>query len=610
MKKSYFYLFLILLMFLVSCKNGENYQDNSVDIYANWEAAKSIYLESINKSIAYLDSLKEISVSDKKAKTYFIKARQEFKKAEPFASYLYPEVGHRTNGPALPIFTDDTQRVLSPTGLQKMEESIYEGEVSDATFKSELESTRGLMDVLRKGIDKHDLDPQRFVIATHQQLLRVISHSISGFDTPVSHLGLNEAGISLQNLLDVYDASIAEVIKKNNADLDKSFRENIAKSTDFIAKNTDFDSFDRYTFIRDYVNPVTRDWVAIRKASNLWEGVNNKPFNFDAPTFFEEDSFNVAFFTPAINRNPTEKQIALGEKLFFDPNLAKNGKMACATCHIPEQAYANDLALNLDNLGKPLQRNTPTLINSVYQQAFFWDGRSGTILDQISSVFTNKQEFNTSVHEFSDAILQDTTYVKLFDEAYGGISTKNTNVIKAISSYISTLSAFNSKFDRNIRGEEDTFTPQEKEGFNLFMGRALCATCHFMPLTNGTVPPFFLDSEKEVIGVPKTAQNKELDDDLGFYWKYEKELQRGMFKTPTVRNAAVTAPYMHNGIYSSLEEVIDFYNSGGGGGLGFDLEFQTLPFDELNLTNEEKAALVAYIKTLTDTDIKHYKVRI
>ena len=132
------------------------------------------------------------------------------------------------------------------------------------------------------------------------------------------------------------------------------------------------------------------------------------------------------------------------------------------------------------------------------------------------------------------------------------------------------------------------------------MGKALCATCHFMPLTSGTVPPFFTDTEKEVIGVPETAANKELDDDLGFYFMYEEPIQLGMFKTPTVRNAELTAPYMHNGVYESLEEVIDFYNKGGGGGLGFDLPHQTLPFDNLELTAEEQQALIAFLKTLTD----------
>ncbi|TFG74529.1 MAG: cytochrome-c peroxidase, partial [Flavobacteriales bacterium] len=114
------------------------------------------------------------------------------------------------------------------------------------------------------------------------------------------------------------------------------------------------------------------------------------------------------------------------------------------------------------------------------------------------------------------------------------------------------------------------------------------------------------ETEKEVIGVPETAQNKLLDDDLGYYWKYNQELQRGMFKTPTVRNAELTAPYMHNGVYRTLDEVIDFYNQGGGGGMGFELEYQTLPFDELKLTESEQKALVAFVKTLSDGVVKGY----
>ena len=157
-----------------------------------------------------------------------------------------------------------------------------------------------------------------------------------------------------------------------------------------------------------------------------------------------------------------------------------------------------------------------------------------------------------------------------------------------------------------MRGEEDTFTQSEKEGMNLFMGKALCATCHFIPLTNGTVPPFFQETEREVIGVPNTSENRALDDDLGYYWKFNESLHKGMFKTPTVRNASLTAPYMHNGVYNTLEEVIDFYNKGGGGGLGFDLEHQTLPFDNLKLTDKEQRALVDFVKTLTDTQVDSY----
>jgi cytochrome c peroxidase len=160
------------------------------------------------------------------------------------------------------------------------------------------------------------------------------------------------------------------------------------------------------------------------------------------------------------------------------------------------------------------------------------------------------------------------------------------------------LYSFNSKFDKNIRGDIDTFTESEKNGFNIFMGKALCATCHFIPLTNGTVPPFYSETEKEVIGVPATNANKTLDDDLGFYWVFGEDLHKGMFKTPSIRNIEHTAPYMHNGVYSTLEEVMNFYNKGGGSGLGFNIEHQTLPFDKLNLTTKEQNDVIAFMKTL------------
>lgn len=584
----------------VSCKKKEVYLDKTTP---DWTKAQNFYLENIKNSISYIEELKKEGVKGEKAKDLFIKARSSFKKSEPYASYLNPSVGHRVNGPALPVFKEDNGKVMKPVGFQKIEESIYQGDVSNNDFIREIDITKGLLLNLQKGIEKRKLDPQRFFIATHQQLFRIISLAISGFDTPVSHLGIQETAISLEGLRIVYENSIQFLIQKKNPSLDTEFLNNIKRSIRFIKSNTNFDTFDRFTFIRDFMNPVTTNWVAIRKESGLWEGVDTQPFNFDAPTFFENNSFNLNYFTPAVNRNPTEKQIRLGEKLFFDPNLAKKGNMSCATCHVPEKAYADGMDVNLSNTGKPLKRNTPTLINSVFQQSFFWDGRSETLLDQISSVFTNNQEFDSTVHQFSDAILKDTTYIKLFEEAYGGISTKNIEVIKAISSYISTLNGFNSKFDKNIRGEENTFTEEEKLGFNLFMGKALCATCHFVPLTNGTVPPFFAETEKEVIGVPETIQNKQADDDLGFYWKFKEELHWGMFKTPTVRNAGLTAPYMHNGVYSTLEQVMEFYNLGGGAGLGFDLPHQTLPFDELKLTDTELQALVAYVKTLSDDKV-------
>ncbi len=594
-------LSIVIILSIFSCKD----KDTTVNLpLSDWAYAHSYYLEHINKTITYLDSLKQEGFNGKNSKYYFSQTRKHFKIAEPYASYLNPEVGHRVNGPALPIYKDDNGKILKPVGLQKIEESVYEGETSQADFENEIYVTNGLLHNLKKNIEKRDLTAQRFFIATHQQLFRIVSLAISGFDTPVSHLGLEETAYSLESLQTVYEHSISYMVKEKSPQLHKDFLMNIKQAINFINSNEDFDTFDRFTFTRDFMNPITRNWVDIRKTSDIWQPVNTQPFNYDAPTFFENDAFNLNFFTPNINKNPTDKQIALGEKLFFDKNLSASGTMACATCHIPEKAYADGLVANIDNNKQTLQRNTPTLINVAFQQSFFWDGRSETILDQVSSVFTNSKEFNTNVHEFSDDILKDSAYVKAFQDAFGKMTSTNSDAIKAISSYVSTLNGFDSKFDRNIRGEEDTFTSEEKLGFNLFMGKALCATCHFMPLTSGTVPPFFSEHEREVIGVPESKNNKQLDDDLGYYWKFNEPLHFGMFKTPTVRNVALTAPYMHNGVYDTLEEVMEFYNLGGGGGMGFDLEHQTLPFDELNLTDPELQAIIAYLKTLTDDAVK------
>ncbi len=591
-------LSVVVLLSILSCKknNKEPYKE-----IVDFEKAHTYYLNNLNSAISYLDSLSTTYEDQTKSKYYFVKARESFKKAEPFASYLNPEVGHRANGPALPIHKEDSGIIVSPFGLQKIEENIYDTQVSLQEFKKDISLTKGLMLNLKNYIEEKELTPQRFFVATHQQLLRIISFSITGFDTPVSLIGINEAKISLGSLKEVYELSIKNKVENKNPKLHKNFEVEILKAIKFIDNSKNFESFDRYSFIRNHMNPITRHWVEIRKYSELWDGRHiNSPFNFDAPTFFENDSFNPSFFMPVTQKNTSPELIDLGEKLFYEPKLSSNGKMSCVSCHMPESGYDDNLPLGIDKEGRELMRNTPTLINVVYQKGFFWDGRSPTLTDQIASVFTNINEFDTAVHTISNNILADSTYSDDFKTAFGKTPNSNKALIKALSAYVSTLNSFNSKFDKNIRGELSNYTEEEKLGMNLYSGKALCATCHFIPLTNGTVPPFFAESEKEVIGVPKTAKNQKLDDDKGFYWVFEEPLHKNMFKTPTVRNAELTAPYMHNGVYSTLEEVIDFYNKGGGQGLGFDLPNQTLPPDNLNLTEKEIKALIAFMKTLSD----------
>ena len=157
--------------------------------------------------------------------------------------------------------------------------------------------------------------------------------------------------------------------------------------------------------------------------------------------------------------------------------------------------------------------------------------------------------------------------------------------------------------DRALRGDSAAWTPAERRGFNLFTGKAKCATCHFAPLYNGTVPPLYQEAEVEVLGVPARAawRGARVDPDSGRFRLTRAAPHLHAFKTPTVRNAALTAPYMHNGVYRTLDEVVDFYNRGGGAGIGVALGNQTLPPDSLGLTPAERRSLVAFMRALTDT---------
>jgi cytochrome c peroxidase len=218
------------------------------------------------------------------------------------------------------------------------------------------------------------------------------------------------------------------------------------------------------------------------------------------------------------------------------------------------------------------------------------------------AVITNENEMHGSLEKSAEALKKNKKYVAQFHIAFPNKQIDAFAIKNALGSYIRSLSAYDAKFDGYMRNEIE-FTNDEKAGFNLFAGKAKCATCHFIPLTNGTVPPNYTKSESEVLGAPNKL--KKLDTDLGKFELTKAEIHRNSFKTPTIRNVALTAPYMHNGVYKTLEEVIDFYDQGGGIGLGFALENQTLPEDKLNLTDPEKKQLIAFMKTLTDKKYKY-----
>jgi cytochrome c peroxidase len=584
-------------LLVLSCKTHEEPK-----ALVRFNEVQDYVITNLEQAINLLEDIKTTEDSEERIRL-FKNARIAFKKAEPFGAYLTSDNTLKVNGPPLPVFSEDSGNVFPPTGLQAVEETLFDDSINEAKLISQIEVTQGFMrNILRDAKDLQIL-PRRYFIPIHQQLLRIYALGLTGFDTPTSLWGLEESVSCLNSLKEVYQMGIGDTITVLNKALNDQFITNIDKAVDFIKTHNDFETFDRYTFGRKHLNALTRDWVTIRETFG-YEPPKSLALNFDAPTFFESNSFNEDFFRLSYNRNPSEEIIALGKSLFHDERLSATGDLSCVSCHNPEKAYQDGLRTAKGKGGMELKRNTPTIINTIYQKKFFWDGTAPGLQNQITSVFDNENEFDNNAHSIlTSEILADSAYIAQIKEAFPGKKVTRSAIVRALAAYTSTLNAMNSRFDRNMRGEISDFTEEEILGMNIYMGKALCATCHFVPLTNGTVPPLFLDTEKEIIGVPETAENKEVDDDLGFYPVFKADIHKFMFKTPTVRNAELTAPYMHNGVYDTLEEVMNFYNLGGGGGMGFDLEHQTLPFDNLQLTDKEIEALVAFTKTFTDTAV-------
>ena len=232
----------------------------------------------------------------------------------------------------------------------------------------------------------------------------------------------------------------------------------------------------------------------------------NYAVNFKAGSFFEPNGINKQYFSVYITDTYNLKQQAeLGKLLFYDPVLSGNNKRACASCHRDKMAFTDglDKSLGFDGVNK-IARNAPTLINASYQKLFFHDGRLFNLEEQANSVFNNAFEMNTNEKEIIQKLKQSEDYKILFKNAFKNkpdTSITPYAVFKSIAEFIKTLNSRNSKFDKYLKGDKVQLNSEEKNGYNLFAGKALCGSCHFFPLFNGTVPPMYNDNEFEVIGV-------------------------------------------------------------------------------------------------------------
>lgn len=571
-------------------------------------AAKTVTLKAdAEKLLKQATHLMDVSSAYKYGRTpldslqkALIETRLGYKKLEFALAWWYPDFSeeHFNGAPLLKArLFDLLPEVVPPEGLQVLDELVFS---DNPEAEKVLIATLGRQfyteySSVYQDFTARTFGEDEFHLAARAQLIRVFTLGVTGFDTPGSINAINEAYVSLAGLLK-YSRQLG-----TNPELDKQF----SGALQFLKQNQDFDDFNRLEFLREYIDPL---FLTLQKGDSDFQKYSSytKGWNPRATSIFDENLLDAYYYTELKEKGDNKDLYTLGKTLFYDKNLSSNGNMSCANCHNPQLAFTDGLAKSPSFIeGETVQRNSPTLLNAVYGDRYFYDLRAFTLEQQAEHVIFNDLEFNTAYAEILQKLKDNKEYKVLFKKAFGKKEIGREEFAAALSSYVLSLKSFNSPFDKYVRKESKHLPEGAERGFNLFMGKAACGTCHFAPTFAGLVPPFYNKNESEILGVLTEPDDEELDKDLGRVenqilpekaWIYERS-----FKTTTVRNIALTAPYFHNGAYETLDQVVDFYNKGGGDGFGLEVKNQTLPFDELSLTEQEMSDLIAFMQTLTDT---------
>ena len=292
----------------------------------------------------------------------------------------------------------------------------------------------------------------------------------------------------------------------------------------------------------------------------------------------------------------------LGKRLFYDDRLSGDTSLSCATCHQPDKAFTDGLELSEAYTGSRHFRNTPTLANVGHRAAWFHDGRLGTNLNDVTRESITETYFmNMDMRLMQERLKQDPVYVEMFERAGKG-EPSNGGARSAIQEFLKSITSSGAPFDTG------DLSRSAKAGFELFRGKAGCVACH--------TGPRFTDDMPHNIGVPENADiwsdpdrhvtfvtyakfmgienYMNLRRDVGAFVRDHKQESAGSFMTPTLRELTYTAPYMHNGVFATLEEVVDFYDRGGGNAANMDKRLHPL-----SLSDEEKTDLVEFLKSLS-----------
>jgi len=448
-------------------------------------------------------------------------------------------------------------------------------------------------------------------------MLRIEIFRISTIDIANADFIIDDAAIpSLNGALDswlLFTGELVSALPTSQMRLQQTWEKLSSDTKSYLQKNIQYRSFDRIYFIRQNLIPLSSFLNDLQQALGVPFLKKFAAVRSDARHIYDRNIFNQDYFAPNADAFYSPEKAKLGQLLFFDPLLSDNNRRACASCHKPGMAFTDGLKKSTSfDLGS-LPRNSPTVINAGFQKKLFWDTRAGSMEDQLDSVVNNAAELHSSFEHVIDKLDASPEYVSLFHEAFPATRQRGitrADIKHAIGVYERTLTGLNTRFDQYMQGDDAKLDPEEIRGFNVFMGKAKCGVCHTAPLFGSALAPFFDFTTHQSLGVPvkDTMSKYVVDPDIGMMKLDGDAFNKFSFKTPSIRNVALTAPYMHNGVYNTLEQVVNFYDHAAGNKFYLDMKidmtglpfFTVLPIP-LQLSDKEKKDLVSFLKCLTDT---------
>lgn len=613
MKKVYFIILLsaVTLLFAFSFNNknaGNDYTDTYFEKKGGFDTQLTALINCIENSD--LKSSKDIA----KITDQISLAREKLKVMDFWFRYFDPLSYKKINGP-LPVEWEfevlEPPRKIEGAGLTLAELYIEEDKIAKDTLINLITSAVRASNIFNANIFKDELKTyHHFFLCNRLYLLNLAAIYTTGFECPDTLKIIPELRKMLSEVRDIYAAFNTSFPETKLSGDYLSIYDN---TVSFVNQQpSDFSKFDHFTFIKDFVNPLFKiNQELINEYKVVSRSYSDRSLNNNSASIFSKDLFslqnNKGIFKGIQEDSMLTEIERIGKLLFYDPIVSGNNKRSCFSCHKSDMYFTDTsvtTALQFDNVNF-LERNTPSLINVDYNQLVMLDGKHLTLQLQAKDVITNPIELGSKEKLLIKKVMSCREYSDAFNNILKYTSQEKNITIDHIASavvlYFSKFSNYSSQFDEAMNNNT-AVDEHVKKGFNLFMSKAQCGTCHFIPLFNGVKPPY-ISSEFEVIGTPEDSAFTTLSSDPGRYTQNPVKETMNAFRTGSIRNAEHTKPYMHNGVFFSLEQVIDFYNAGGGVGRNLTVTNQTLSSDSLHLTDAEKSDLILFIKSLSENII-------